>query len=429
MFKYDASAEAWAAVTSTNQITDLLTVGEGYRIFIRGDRNVSLSSNDASANTTIRSNGTLSNADRSISYDVEGGDFVLIANPYQNALKLEDLIDDSSNITDDIAYYWDANLGGATGLGAYVTYTGFNGGGTGSGIPASNNNGYLQPGQAVFVAASTGADGPFNNVVVNYSKSQLDATAVLSGASNRVTGISSGNGDRITMNLYDSYSYDNGYSVTDALSIRFSTLYDNAIGSGDFVKLYNAHESIAISQESNNYSIASRAMPLADEIIALTHYNFGDTDYTYLIELEGLLGYEVFMHDAYLNTLTPLVDGTNMITFSVDANIAASIDVHRFRLQFANTTLGIDDPASASTFSMYPNPITNDALNIIYGSMAGTSALLDIVDMAGKKVQSITAQFDHLGRSSIDVDGLSQGIYIVNLETVNGTLSRKLIIE
>jgi predicted secreted protein len=430
MFSYDASAAAWNAISSTNQSGDFLNTGVGYRLFVRGDRNVFLASNSSTSNTTLRSSGTLSMADQSDSYDVEGDQFVLISNPYQNAMSLEDLIDDSSNITDDIAYYWDPNLGGASGLGAYVTYTGFNNGGTGSGLPSSgNNNGFIQPGQAVFLIANAGANGAGNDMIVNFSKSQLNESGILRGAANRVNSVNNGNGDRITMNLYDTYSYDNGYSVTDAIMVKFSSQNSNAVGTGDFTKIYNTHESIAISQEATDYAIASREMPLTSEVLQLKHYNYGDADYTYVIEVDGLLGSNVFLYDNYLNTSTPLVSGSNVVAFSVDSAIAGSMDADRFQLRFEDVTLGIGEVNSEADFVMYPNPVSEGMINISMNAVAGENVAINIVDMAGKMVMELDATFDSSGNASLKIDGLSQGIYILNMETVSGKLSRKLIVE
>jgi photosystem II stability/assembly factor-like uncharacterized protein len=431
LYSYDATAAAWTELISTNQAGNVLNTGEGYRLFVRGDRNIDLSSNASSSNTTLRSTGTLSMADKSVNYDVEGGQFVLIANPYQNALSVEALIDDSSNITDDIVYYWDPNLGGAAGLGAYVTYTGFDNGGTGSGIPASNNNGTIQPGQAVFLFANAGANGVGNDMVVNYSTSQLNESGVLRGAGNRVNGITNGNGDRITMNLYDTFSYNNGYSVTDAMMVRFSDSNSNAIGTGDFVKIYNAHESIAINQEAGDYAIASREMPLTSELLQLKHYNYGDADYTYVIDVDGLLGSNVFLHDNFLSTSTPLVTGNNVIAFSVDSAIAGSMDIDRFQLRFEDVTLGIAGVNLEVDFVMYPNPSNaNEVVTLKSSSFSGKETMLRITDLSGKLINSKTIQFNNQGTFEIKTNYLKPGIYLVELTDKNNQkTTRKLVVE
>ncbi len=432
LYTYNASAAAWNAINSTNQAGDVLTTGEGYRLFVRGDRNVDLSSNTSSSNTTLRSSGTLSMADKSLNYDVDGGQFVLIANPYQNAMSIEDLIDDSSNVTDDVVYYWDPNLGGAAGLGAYVTYTGFDNGGSGSGLPASsNNNGFIQPGQAVFLVANAGADGVGNDMTVNFSNSQISESGVLRGAGNRVNGIANGNGDRITMNLYDTFSYDNSYSVTDAMMIRFSGLNSNTVGTGDFVKAYNAHESIAISQEAGDYAIASREMPLTSEILQLKHYNYGDIDYTYVIEVEGLMGSTVFLYDNYLNTSTALVTGDNVIAFSVDTAIAGSMDVDRFQLRFEDVTLGTGDVNLAADFIMYPNPSdSNKIVTLKSSNFSSVETTLRITDLSGKLISLKKVKFNNQGIFELATGAFKTGIYLVELtDTENQKVVRKLVIE
>jgi hypothetical protein len=98
-------------------------------------------------------------------------------------------------------------------------------------------------------------------------------------------------------------------------------------------------------------------------------------------------------------------------------------------LGFENVTLGIGEVNLGADFMMYPNPVSNGTLTISMNTMAGNTITINIVDMAGKKVMKSEAIFENTGNSTLNVDGLTQGIYILNMETLSGKLSRKLIIE
>ncbi len=426
------TGQSFNVVTSTNQAADSLKIAQAYLLYIRGDRNVDLTSNTSSSATVLRSTGTLAHKPISNSYDVEQGDFIFTGNPYQSAVKVEDLIDSSSNIEDDVVYYWDPTLGGMTGSGgAYVTYTGFDGGGTGVATPASSNNGFIQPGQAVFLRANAGANGPTNDAVISYRPSQTDINGLVTGTSNTVTSTPSTGPASISMSLYDTASFTAGNSLSDGLLIRFGSNYTNTIGRGDYVKIMNFDESIAVEQVANNYAVAGRSMPVHNEVIQLNHYNYGDANYTYTIDLTGLTAVDVYIHDQYTNTSTPLTDGLNTYNFTVDTAIAGSIATDRFQLKFENVTLGIEDTLSGASFTMYPNPAaTNEVISMQSSQLVSKQARLRVTDLSGKLISDRSIEFNAQGMYEWKDADLKTGLYILEVSTEAGDkLVRKLVIE
>ena len=426
------TSQSFNLVTSTNQAADSLKVAQAYLLYIRGDRNVDLTTNTSSNATVLRSTGALEHKPISKSYDVEQGDFIFTGNPYQNAVDVESLIDASTNIEDDVVYYWDPTLGGSTGSGgAYVTYTGFDAGGAGVATPASANNGFIQPGQAVFVRANAGANGPTNDAVIRYRPAQTNINGLVTGSSTTVTSTPSTGPASISMSLYDTASFTSGNSLSDGLLIRFSSNYSNAVGTGDYTKIMNFDESVAIEQAANNYAVAGRSLPVHNEVIQLNHYNYGDTDYTYTINLTGLTSVDAYMYDQYTNTSTPLVDGFNTVSFTVDASIPSSIAVDRFQLKFENVTLGIEDTVTSAAFTMYPNPAaTNAAISMQSTQLASQQARLRVTDLSGKLISDRAIEFSAQGLYEWKDTGLKTGLYILEVSTEEGDkLVRKLVIE
>ena len=426
------TSQSFNLVTSTNQAADSLKVAQAYLLYIRGDRNVDLTTNTSSSATVLRSTGALEHKPISKSYDVEQGDFIFTGNPYQNAVDVESLIDASTNIEDDVVYYWDPTLGGSTGSGgAYVTYTGFDAGGAGVATPASANNGFIQPGQAVFVRANAGANGPTNDAVIRYRPAQTNINGLVTGSSTTVTSTPSTGPASISMSLYDTASFTSGNSLSDGLLIRFGSNYSNAVGTGDYTKIMNFDESVAVEQAANNYAVAGRSLPVHNEVIQLNHYNYGDTDYTYTINLTGLTSVDAYMYDQYTNTSTPLVDGFNTVSFTVDASIPASIAVDRFQLKFENVTLGIEDTVTSAAFTMYPNPAaTNAAISMQSTQLASQQARLRVTDLSGKLISDRAIEFSAQGLYEWKDTGLKTGLYILEVSTEEGDkLVRKLVIE
>ena len=426
------TSQSFNLVTSTNQAADSLKVAQAYLLYIRGDRNVDLTTNTSSNATVLRSTGALEHKPISKSYDVEQGDFIFTGNPYQNAVDVESLIDASTNIEDDVVYYWDPTLGGSTGSGgAYVTYTGFDAGGAGVATPASANNGFIQPGQAVFVRANAGANGPTNDAVIRYRPAQTNINGLVTGSSTTVTSTPSTGPASISMSLYDTASFTSGNSLSDGLLIRFGSNYSNAVGTGDYTKIMNFDESVAVEQAANNYAVAGRSLPVHGEVIQLHHYNYGDSDYTYTINLTGLTSVDTYMYDQYTNTSTPLVDGFNTVSFTVDASIPASIAVDRFQLKFENVTLGIEDTVTSAAFTMYPNPAaTNAAISMQSTQLASQQARLRVTDLSGKLISDRAIEFSAQGLYEWKDTGLKTGLYILEVSTEEGDkLVRKLVIE
>lgn len=84
-----------------------------------------------------------------------------------------------------------------------------------------------------------------------------------------------------------------------------------------------------------------------------------------------------------------------------------------------HSTLNITDVAVAM-FKIYPNP-TKDILNL-----EGADNILDyaIYDLTGKQLKATQTP-----NNNVDVSHLSQGVYLIQLNTENGTVSKKFIKE
>jgi hypothetical protein len=97
---------------------------------------------------------------------------------------------------------------------------------------------------------------------------------------------------------------------------------------------------------------------------------------------------------------------------------------------FSNT-IGINESAiEASSFSIFPNPVKEN-LNISFELKGKSSLRLEILDMTGKTVRSADLGMRNAGvySENINVDGLTSGIYLLNVRTGNGVSGKKLIVE
>src|SRR5690606_6335502 len=90
-------------------------------------------------------------------------------------------------------------------------------------------------------------------------------------------------------------------------------------------------------------------------------------------------------------------------------------------------TLGVNNPAINSGFSVYPNP-ANDIVNLQF-NQDGKFAV-KVYDVTGKEVLAKAPEFLTSNAAlSLNVSSLSQGIYIISIEGESQSFSQKLIIK
>ena len=120
-------------------------------------------------------------------------------------------------------------------------------------------------------------------------------------------------------------------------------------------------------------------------------------------------------------TLAPLV-ANRSFAFSGGSWGAASGDFH-FRLVTNGNTVATDDMASVVTTTiMFPNPTTD----ILYINSENKILNLNIVNLAG---QTVYTESLNVLKTQIEVNRLDAGVYFVNVETVNGISTQKIIVK
>lgn len=91
--------------------------------------------------------------------------------------------------------------------------------------------------------------------------------------------------------------------------------------------------------------------------------------------------------------------------------------------QVMSCSLGIDT-AALFDFSLYPNPVSNNTINLLLGANIN-SATVTIYNVLGSVVY---AQQHNTNQITITADIVS-GSYIVSVETLEGTLNKSLVVE
>jgi parallel beta-helix repeat protein len=413
MFTFDVATQNWDPLDNTNATK--LTAGEAYLTMVRGDRTIDLTVNSLIENeTTLSATGELFIGSKAPALSTQTGFYNLIANPYQAVVDYS--LTSRTDLTDFI-YVWDASITGDNGRGGYVTVD-VSGNTTPPNPFSSDASKFIPPGLSFFVQnVASGTITP----AISFNEDDKATEA------SQVTVFSSYPHFYINSRLYLSSDLQSGNSERDAIGLRFSDDFTTLGSDEDATKLSNPDENYAIVNNGLR-SIDNQGLPnLGDEIeLSISNYTASDYSLTFVMENKPEdLG--VFLVDNYLNTQTELTN-TFLYDFTVDQNIPESIAENRFKLKVDNTTLGTNENAFGSDFSLYPNPTTGQ-FTIKTSGLTGNNVELKIYNILGQQVFSQAQTIENNGEVNVDASGLSSGLYMIELQQDEQVFSTKLIIE
>ncbi len=406
MFTFDNTVNpqtggaGWQAVTSTS---DVISAGTPYRLMVRGDRTIDLADNEASATaTTLSATGTMHTGSYSPTIASAADNYSFVGNPYQAVVDFASVT--KSNLTDFI-YVWDASVSGSNGNGGYITVQVSTGNITAPSPSSSDASQYIAPGQAFFVQNNATGNG---SITFNEADKATGQT--------QVSIFSTYTNFYINSRLYKASALQNGEMESDAIGLRFNENYSTIGSDEDASKLANPGENYAIVNNGFK-SIDKQNIPTDGHQIDLLMMNYEDTAYSLTFNLgnqpETL---KVYLNDSYLNTQTELTESITY-DFTVDANVPESIDQNRFHLSFEEVPLN-NQNFDAGQVRLYPNPVVNQLQIELPASVEINS--VQVFNTLGQKVLTTT-------QSQVDVSRLASGVYVVEVETSAGNVSKKII--
>lgn len=424
LFLFNNATQTWSGISNTN--TNTFEAGEAYRLMVRGDRSIDLTSNESlPTNTTLRitgSNANFSMGPITIS-NLNGvtDKFNFVGNPYQAIVNMSLVLAGSTNLNTNFFYVWDPTLGGDPlpnlpgGRGAYVTFTFA----TGSSLPSSEVNGNLMPGQAFFVLGSGGSVG---SASLTFQESNKDATADETDVFRNAEETNA----HIGLQLYTAEAYFNGETASDGLYVGFSADGSNAITANDAPKLGNLDENLCRLTGEDYISMEERALPQAEEILPLFINQYRRSDYAFVVEATDFDTVTAYLKDAYLDTETELINAA-VINFSVDQSIPASIASDRFSIVFALTPLSVDEN-EVQNFSVYPNP-TKGNFFVSLSQNTGEKVAISLYNLLGQEIYTSKKEVGANNQVEVIAENLASGVYVLEIEQGNKTFTDKLIIE
>jgi len=415
LFTYDDAYQNWDVVNNTNQ--NVIEAGKAYRLMLRGDRSIDLTSNaSSSTSTVIRTKGNMTQGNVQFSVNAPENGYVFIGNPYQAMVDMEEVLMNSSQINPQYMYVWDPTVNVR---GAFVTVQTLYNSNTNS---SSSANKFLQPGQAIFVKKKNLSGAAVINFEENNKEGSNQTTPVFRSQSAQTATLS------VNMFLQDGQN-DTENSI-DGFVINFNNSFNNAVDEADAGKFFNIDENIAISNNNELLSLENRSEPILGEEIQLANYSYRVSDYQLKLELNGLDMVSTSLYDVYLDTYTALENNqTNWFSFSVDQDIEASIHANRFKIVFAESNLNTQTQNLEQNAQLYPNPATTDVVFVSAKDIAGNKASISVYSVLGNRVLTREYAAPSSNTLELNISSLAAGMYIIKVDANGKSFSKKLIVK
>jgi hypothetical protein len=315
LYTFDNSTGAWVAVTST--LSNNLTAGTPYRLMVRGDRLVNLSTNTPTATETVlRATGTLKTGSFSPTLNQAAEGFSFVGNPYQAPLDIEAVLNAATNMNTGVAYYWDPTLNARGGYVARNLTTNSN-------DVTSNFNEFLQPGQAVFVKKANTASAASVTIIESHKSVANGAAGVFRTTTPNDYGL-------LRVNLQA--NNNNQWQTIEGTLAIFNSGFNTAVTDEDATKMANLDEEVSFVQNNTSLAIACQPNPTATTELPIRLTNTRYTNYQWQFDLTNYSGPIPFLVDTQNNSITQITN-TTVVPFTTDSN------ANRFKIVFQNALL------------------------------------------------------------------------------------------
>ncbi|WP_456441343.1 T9SS type A sorting domain-containing protein [Psychroserpens sp.] len=207
-----------------------------------------------------------------------------------------------------------------------------------------------------------------------------------------------------------SFNFSNADTVSGTFAADANGTAVNGTLSGDFDTSVDAHGTLNLNDfglGAYNGSVTRLKTELDISLVVLGFINIGtvtQTSYFYYDDNDGNLVFRTSTNVIDIDAAGTVIDQTIFLYEALD-----------------RSTLGLNEIALASNdVKLFPNP-TNNILNI-KSSNLNTFQSIQAVDLNGRTVLNVEDNFN-----AIDVSSLQSGLYILNIETSNGYITKRFI--
>lgn len=416
LFLFNNSTQEWTAIDNTDQ--NKIIAGQPYRLMVRGDRSINVTSNSATPkNTILEVKGFNQNfvvgpllVPFSITHPTDR--WVLIGNPYQASVDVNELIASSVNINGNTYLVYDPSLGAR---GAFVDVDLIDGGNSNA---ESEANQFIQPGQAVFLLAND-ISGTVH-FMEHQKNVQSDLTAVFKNSTV----------PEIQISLFELEEFEAGKRSRDGFKIKFKEDGNKLIDQYDVKKSGNLDENICVFLDGEYLSIETRDFPSSDDVINLYIGNYRYDNYVLKINHTPIENTTAFLVDRFTETITELKkDDFTYYNFSLTED-ALSRNSDRFYIVFKVEEENMNTIDHAfSSLSIFPNPIKNNMVNISSPNHKNEILTLYIYGNDGVKIKEDIIKLSGAGNYKyILPQSIQKGIFtLLFIDSNKNVVSKKII--
>jgi len=353
-------------------------------------------------NGTYTFTGTIETGNISVPITAGGAsNWNLVGNPYPSYLKVQDFLNNTSNFS-----LMDANAVGIYGYDgtAQDGWTIYN-------LATTTPSTVITPGQGFFIDAiangnmqftpSMRTTGSSDDFILGRDSSPLVFLKIeVSNATKNFTTNFYFN-DNATLGLDPGYDAKVWNNIPPDFSI-YSYLVEN-----------NTGEAIAL-QTFHSDDLGNITIPLGVNTPDNSQITFSINDMTVPD------GINVYLEDTVQNTSTLLNDNSYTLT-----PISPLVGTGRFYLRLVENQLSINDSSILESLNVYSDYINK---SLVIESPIQQSIELHIFDVQGRLVKNLVLQLNS-NKEVIDISNLTKGIYIVQLESLSGTKTQKVILK
>jgi len=123
------------------------------------------------------------------------------------------------------------------------------------------------------------------------------------------------------------------------------------------------------------------------------------------------------------------IDQSNMtIPFSIDNSIPESLAWNRFKLLFEQETFSTTDEELDLEIKLFPNP-AKDFVIISFGDFSLSDVRITLSDIQGRQIRTIEKENMTSDEIRVNKSDLSQGIYLVKINSGQFQYTAKMVVE
>jgi hypothetical protein len=320
MKSYVASSSTFADISTLAQYSNRFANDEGYFVFVRGDRGITVPSGTTGA-TNLRMKGQIRTGNQIFSIPATKF-FNSFGNPYPSRIDFRTVTKDPSI---SLSFYvWNPIAAGNYNVGKYEVYVrdAFPPNDYKLSVAPFTVKNFIESGEAVFIQD----DGSGGTITVK----ETDKTTGSANVSR--AGVTS---PTLEISLHGKDASGNSY-LADGVQLNFDNSFNNGLDKLDVKKVNNSFDNLSVKVNANVLAVERRKNLLSTDTIFLNLSNTRIAPYRFEIDPSVLssTGLEAILEDKFLQTATPVsLTAVTNVAFDITSNVASKA-ADRFRIVF-----------------------------------------------------------------------------------------------